>query len=40
MAFVMEYNNNISSNQAFYSQVSWGRLEMKSHEKKTGTKQE
>jgi hypothetical protein len=31
-------NNN---NQAFYSQVSWGRLEMKSHEKKkTGIKQE
>jgi hypothetical protein len=24
-------NNN---NQAFYSQASWGRLEMKSHEKK------
>jgi hypothetical protein len=32
------YNNN---NQAFYSQASWGRLEMKQHErKKTGTKQE
>jgi hypothetical protein len=31
-------NNN---NQAFYSQASWGRLEMKLHEqKKTGTKQE
>jgi hypothetical protein len=40
MAFVMEYNNNISTNQAFYSQVSWGRLEMKPHEKKTGTEQE
>jgi hypothetical protein len=33
------YNNN---NQAFYSQASWGRLQMKLHEqkKKTGTKQE
>jgi hypothetical protein len=30
-------NNN---NQAFYSQASWDRLEMKPHEKKTGTKQE
>jgi hypothetical protein len=30
-----------SNNQAFYSQASWGRLEMKPHEqKKTGTKQE
>jgi hypothetical protein len=27
----MRYNNN---NQAFYSQVSWGRLEMKPHEQK------
>jgi hypothetical protein len=26
------YNNN--NNQAFYSQASWGRLEMKSHEQK------
>jgi hypothetical protein len=32
------YNNN--NNQAFYSQASWGKLEMKPHEKKTGTKQE
>jgi hypothetical protein len=32
------YNNN---NQAFYSQASWSRLEMKLHEpKKTMTKQE
>jgi uncharacterized protein YueI len=32
------YNNN---NQAFYSHASWGRLEMKPHEKKKlGTKQE
>jgi hypothetical protein len=31
------YNNN--NNQAFYSQASWGRLEMKPHEqKKTRTK--
>jgi hypothetical protein len=30
-------NNN---NQAFYSQASWGRLEMKTHEPKTGIKQE
>jgi hypothetical protein len=36
----LEHNNN--NNQAFYSQVSWGRVEMKPHEpqKKTGTKQE
>jgi hypothetical protein len=27
------YNNN-NNNQAFYSQASWGRLEMKSHETK------
>jgi hypothetical protein len=26
--------------QAFYSQASWGRLEMKPHEQKKGTKQE
>jgi hypothetical protein len=26
------YNNN--NNQAFYSQASWGRLEMKPHESK------
>jgi hypothetical protein len=32
------YNNN--NNQAFYSQASWGRLEMKPHEQKKGTKQE
>jgi hypothetical protein len=31
------YNNY--NNQAFYSQASWGRLEMKPHEKKC-TKQE
>jgi hypothetical protein len=29
------HNNN---NQAFYSQASWGRLQMKPYEKKTGTK--
>jgi hypothetical protein len=30
-----------TNNQAFYSQASWGRLEMKPHEqKKKGTKQE
>jgi transposase len=31
-----------NNNQAFYSQASWGRLEMKPHEpkKKPGTKQE
>jgi hypothetical protein len=28
---VYQYNNN---NQAFYSQASWGRLEMKPHEPK------
>jgi hypothetical protein len=33
------YNNN-NNNQAFYSQASWGMLEMKSHEPKKGTKQE
>jgi hypothetical protein len=31
--------NNNNNNQAFYSQASWGRLELKPHEKK-GTKQE
>jgi hypothetical protein len=33
------YNNNNNNNdQAFYSQASWGRLEMKPHElKKAGT---
>jgi hypothetical protein len=31
--------NNNNSNQAFYSQASWGRLEIKTHEP-TGTKQE
>jgi hypothetical protein len=35
--FTLNTNNNI---QAFYSQASWGRLEMKSHEQKKGTKQE
>jgi hypothetical protein len=34
---IMSNNNN---NQAFYSQASWGRLEMKPHEPKIGTKQE
>jgi hypothetical protein len=34
------YNNNNNNNQAFYSQASWGKLEMKPHEKKIGTKQE
>jgi hypothetical protein len=34
------YNHN-NNNQAFYSQASWGRLEMKPYDpKKTGTKQE
>jgi hypothetical protein len=34
----MQGDNN---NQDFYSQASWGRLEMKPHEqKKIGTKQE
>jgi hypothetical protein len=39
-ATVHQYNNN--NNQAFYSQASWDRLEMKSHEpnKKNSTKQE
>jgi hypothetical protein len=32
--------NNNNNNQDFYFQASWGRLEMKSHDKKTGTKQE
>jgi hypothetical protein len=32
--------NNNNNNQAFYSQASWGRLEMKPHEPKIGTKQE
>jgi hypothetical protein len=27
------YNNN-NNNQAFYSQASWGRLQMKLHEQK------
>jgi hypothetical protein len=35
------HNNNNNNNQAFYSQASYGRLEMKPHEpKKIGTKQE
>jgi hypothetical protein len=35
----LNFNNN--NNQAFYSQASWGRIEMKPHEpKKTGTEQE
>jgi hypothetical protein len=34
------HNNNINNNQAFYSQASWGRLEMKPHEQKKGIKQE
>jgi hypothetical protein len=34
-------NNNNNNHQAFYSQASWGRLEMKPHKpKKTWTKQE
>jgi hypothetical protein len=36
LSFSYLINNN---NQAFYSQASWGRLELKPHEKK-GTKQE
>jgi hypothetical protein len=35
-----EYNNNNNNNQAFYSHVSWGRLEMKSHEKKNKSEKE
>jgi hypothetical protein len=32
---VKQYNNNNNNNnQAFYSQASWGRLEMKPHEQK------
>jgi hypothetical protein len=27
-------NNKNNNNQAFYSQASWGRIEMKSHEPK------
>jgi hypothetical protein len=38
MVHLGRYNNN--HNQAFYSQASWGRLEMKPHEPKKGTKQE
>jgi hypothetical protein len=34
--FLNVYNNN---NQVFYSQVSWGRLEMKPHEPKKKKKQ-
>jgi hypothetical protein len=30
--YIKKKNNN--NNQAFYSQASWGRLEMKSHEQK------
>jgi hypothetical protein len=39
---VNHYFNHNNNNQAFYSQASWGRLEMKAHEpkKKLGTKQE
>jgi hypothetical protein len=32
MVHLGRYNNN--HNQAFYSQASWGRLEMKPHEPK------
>jgi hypothetical protein len=35
-----ETRNNNNNNQAFYSQASWSRLEMKPHETKKGTKQE
>jgi hypothetical protein len=38
LALNLIYNNN--NHQAFYSQASWGRLEMKPHELKTKTKQE
>jgi hypothetical protein len=31
-------NNNNNNNQAFYSQASWGRLEMKPHEPKNRDK--
>jgi hypothetical protein len=33
-------SSNNNNNQTFYSHASWGRLEMKPHEKKIGTKQE
>jgi hypothetical protein len=37
----INFTDSNNNNQAFYSQASWGRLEMKPHEpKKTGTKQE
>jgi hypothetical protein len=36
LTIIGKSNNN---NQAFYSKVSWGRLEMKPHKKKTCTKQ-
>jgi hypothetical protein len=40
ICILMHLSNNNNNNQAFYSQASWGRLEMKPHEqKKTGTKQ-
>jgi hypothetical protein len=35
---VTEINNN-NNNQSFYSQASWGRLEMKTHERKRREKQ-
>jgi hypothetical protein len=35
-----QLTNLDNNNQAFYSQASWSRLEMKPHEKKTETKQE
>jgi hypothetical protein len=34
----LEHDNNNNNNQAFYSQVSWGRLEMKPHEPKNRDK--
>jgi hypothetical protein len=31
---LLHYNNNNNNNQAFYSQASWDRLEMKPHKQK------
>jgi hypothetical protein len=32
--FILDDSYNNNNNQAFYSQASWGRLEMKPHESK------
>jgi hypothetical protein len=34
LSFLYNNNNNNNNHQAFYSQASWGRLEMKPHEQK------